>query len=72
MKQTTDTKNTARRRFFFLFAGTCAGMIVLCLIALNLLLEPYYRREKEQAMRSTCGLLDEIARTGGFDDSNAM
>ncbi|MBR0173334.1 MAG: hypothetical protein IJQ21_11165 [Lachnospiraceae bacterium] len=57
----TKTRKSVRGRFFALFLLTCAGTIALCLLALNLLFEPYSVHVKEQSLYETAAMLNAAA-----------
>ena len=60
-------KHSVRRQFMLIFTATMVGMILLCILANDLLLEPFYIRQKERVLDEAYKLIDDYSQGGGLD-----
>ena len=60
-------KHSIRRQFMSIFTATMMGMILLCVLANELLLEPFYMKQKERVLGEAFKLIDEYSRDKGLD-----
>ncbi len=60
-------KHSIRRQFMLLFSGAMVSVILLCIFANNLLLGPFYTKQKEKVLREAYKLIDGYSTNGGLD-----
>lgn len=60
-------KHSVRRQFMLIFTAAMVGMILLCILANDLLLEPFYIKQKEYVLNEAYKLIDEYSQKGGLD-----
>ncbi len=60
-------KHSVRKQFMLIFSMTMVGMILLCILANDLLLESFYIRQKEHVLDEAYKLIDDYSKEGGLD-----
>ncbi|MBR4720105.1 MAG: two-component sensor histidine kinase [Lachnospiraceae bacterium] len=60
-------KHSIRRQFMGIFTATMMGMILLCVLANELFLEPFYMKQKERVLGEAYKLIDDYSQDGGLD-----
>lgn len=60
-------KHSVRRQFMLIFTASMVGTILLCILANNLLLEPFYMKQKERVLNEAYRLIDDYSKDGGLD-----
>ena len=60
-------KHSIRRQFMLIFSASLISVILLCILANNLLLGPFYTRHKEKVLNEAYRLIDDYSLKGGLD-----
>lgn len=60
-------KHSLRRQFMIIFTSAMVGMILLCILANELFLEPFYLKQKERVLNEAYKLIDDYSQGGGLD-----
>ena len=60
-------KHSIRLQFMLLFSGAMVSVILLCILANNLLLGPFYTKQKEKVLKEAYKLIDGYSSNGGLD-----
>ena len=60
-------KHSIRLQFMLIFSTAMVSVIILCILANNLLLGPFYTKQKEKVLKEAYKLIDEYSSKGGLD-----
>ena len=60
-------KHSIRKQFMLIFSAATVAMILLCVLANTLLLEPFYMKQKEKVLDEAYRLINEYSQGGGLD-----